>query len=35
MQAAIAQQSTNVASGLVLREIVEGELKRNTPAAAR
>jgi peptidyl-prolyl cis-trans isomerase D len=35
MQAAIAQQSTNVASGLVLREIVEGELKKNAPSAVR
>jgi peptidyl-prolyl cis-trans isomerase D len=35
MQAALAQQSSNLASTLLLREIVAAELKRNTPAADR
>jgi peptidyl-prolyl cis-trans isomerase D len=35
MQAAIAQQSTNVASGLILHEIVAEELKKNARPAAR
>jgi hypothetical protein len=35
MRAAIAQQSTNVASGLILHEIVAEELKKNARPAAR
>jgi len=35
MQATIAQQSTNVASSLILHEVVAEELKKNAPPAAR
>jgi len=35
MQAAIAQQSANLASSLLLREMVADELKKNAPAAVR
>jgi hypothetical protein len=35
MQAALAQQSSNLASSLFLREIVAAELKKNTPPADR